>query len=65
MKPDMSAEAISARLREVAAMADLRPERRLDAKIGYAPADISRRLREVEQLRRLCVKLGQLPTTGA
>lgn len=61
---DMSPEAISARLREVAAVADLRPERRLDAKIGYAPADISRRLREVAELNRLCESLARsVPST--
>ena len=61
----MSPSAISARIREVAALADLRPERRLDAKIGYSPADISRRLREVEQLRRLCASLGKAAPKGA
>lgn len=55
---DMSAEAIEARLRRVAELSDLRPDRRLHGKIDYSPEGIERRLRQVEQARQLCRKLG-------
>lgn len=58
MSADMGKEAVSARLREASALADLNPERRLDAKIDYSRQAVSRRLRQVEQLRRACQRLG-------
>lgn len=60
MSADMSASAISARLRHASALADLRTENRLHGKVDMSPAAIARRLREVEQLRRLCSKLAAL-----
>jgi hypothetical protein len=58
-RPDMSAAAISARLRTVSALSDLAPERRLDAKINMSPEAISARLREAAALLELCNKLAQ------
>lgn len=52
-------EAVSARLREVARQTDLRTNRRLEAKVDYAPDAVSRRLRLVEALRRACLRLGE------
>lgn len=60
MSVDMSPGAIAARLRIVAALTDLRTERRLDAKLDMSGPAIMRRLREVEQLRRLCLALGRM-----
>ncbi len=57
---DMSASAISARLRQVSREADLRPEQRLVQKVDMSPSALSRRLRRVSELRRLCLKLGQM-----
>ena len=58
---DMSPEAISARIRRVSELSDLREDRRLDGKIDYSPEGISRRIREVSQLRALCLSLGRRP----
>jgi hypothetical protein len=54
---DRSAEAVTARLRQVAALADLRVERRLACKLDYSPEAVTRRLRQVSELRRLCLGL--------
>lgn len=59
MTVDMSAEAISARLRRVGELSDLRVERMGKGKVDYSPEAISARIREVEQLRRLCLTLGR------
>lgn len=56
-KVDMSAAAVSARLRQVSEMSDLRPERRLDSKIDMSPQGVSRRLREASELLDLCQRL--------
>lgn len=61
MSVDRSPEAVSARLRRVAELADLRPAERLSAKIDYSAESVSRRLRQVSQLRRLCLDLAQRP----
>ena len=53
----MSPEAISARLHEVSARADLRPGHRLDAKIGLDPAAITARLKLASAMRDLCAAL--------
>ena len=58
--PNLSREAITARLREASALADLRPEHRLDAKIGLSPAAVTARLKLVSELRDLCLRLGSL-----
>jgi hypothetical protein len=55
----MSAAGITARLREVGALADLRPEHRLDAKIGLDAAAITARLKVVSALRDLCLRLAR------
>ena len=57
MTTDYSPQAIEARLRAVAALADLRPEQRLRFKIDYSPQAVERRLRLVEELRRACLAL--------
>jgi len=58
MTVKMDPASIGARLAEVAALTDLDPARRLDAKIDYSPQGIARRLQQVADLRRLCLKLG-------
>ena len=57
MSVEMSPEAVAARLRRVAELADLRTERRLDTKIDHSPEAVDRRLRTVSALRRLCLDL--------
>jgi hypothetical protein len=61
MKPAVSLDpaAITARLRKASDMADLSPERRLDAKLDMRPAAITRRLRTASELRDLCRALAQ------
>jgi len=50
----MSPEAIAARLREASRLADLRPERRLYAKLDMSPEGIRRRLELASELSELC-----------
>lgn len=57
---DYSSAAVSARLREVARLSDLSPEKRLSYKVDMSPAAISRRLRLVSDLRRDCLALVRL-----
>jgi len=52
-KVDMSARAVTARLKRVA---ELRPTRR---EVDMSPAAVTRRVRRVSQLRELCRKLGE------
>jgi hypothetical protein len=54
---DMSPAAVTARLRHVASLSDLTPERRLDAKLDLSPAGITRRLAEASDLLQLCQTL--------
>ena len=54
MSVSMSPEAILARLAKASELADLRPERRLDAKLDMSPAGIHRRLRIASELSELC-----------
>lgn len=56
-RPDMSPSAVSARLRDVGARSDLRPERRLATKVDMSPRAVSRRLRAVQQALDLCRRL--------
>ena len=56
-KVDMSAAAITARLRHVGTISDLAPERRLDAKLDMSAAGITRRLAEASDLLQLCQSL--------
>jgi len=57
MSADMSPAAVSARLREVARLSDLRAERRLATKVDMRPEAVSARLRQVQQLRALCLSV--------
>ena len=50
-KVDMSAEAVTARLRAMSRMSDLRPENRLAAKIDMSSAAVTRRLKLQSRLR--------------
>lgn len=58
MSVSMTPEAIEARLREASRLADLRPERRLHAKLDMSSAGIRRRLDLVDELNALCRALG-------
>ena len=60
----MGPQAVQARLRRVAELADLDPARRLDAKIDYSVDAVSRRLRAQAMLRESCRKLGQRGGAG-
>ena len=55
--PSMTARAITERLRAVSALSDLRPDRRLDAKLDMTREGITRRLREVAALLSLSNRL--------
>ena len=54
MKVSMSPDAIHARLALASQLADLRPERRLHAKLDMSPEGIHRRLRVASELSKLC-----------
>lgn len=54
---EMSAQAITERLRRVSAQSDLRSELRLVPKLDMTPSGITRRLEKVEALRRFCLEL--------
>jgi hypothetical protein len=60
---DMSPGAVTRRLQEVAALADLEPKRRFESKLDLTSAGITRRLRRVAELRRLCLALGRSAPT--
>jgi hypothetical protein len=53
----MRPTAITARLRAASALADLRPDHRLDAKIDLSPQAITDRLKSVSALRDLCARI--------
>lgn len=55
--PSMSRSSVTERLRKVASLADLTPSRRLVYKIDMSPGAVTARLRQVEALRRLCLRL--------
>jgi hypothetical protein len=57
---DLSASAITARLREVSRATSLASERRLDYKLDLSPTGVTRRLRKVEALRRFCLELARI-----
>ncbi len=59
MSVPMHPEAVRARLREASRLADLRPERRLDAKLDMSPAGVSRRLEIAAELLALCRDLAR------
>ncbi len=52
-------EAVRARLERASELADLRPERRLDAKLDMSSAGVWRRLQIASQLRDLCAALAR------
>lgn len=54
---DLSATAVTARLRRAAQLSDLRSELRLLPKLDMTPSGITRRLESVESLRRFCLEL--------
>ena len=53
----MTAQAITDRLRMASALSDLRPDRRLEAKLDMTREGITRRLRQVAALLSLTSKL--------
>ena len=52
-------EAVYARLKLASDLADLRPERRLDAKLDMSPAGVRRRLQLASDLTDLCLALAR------
>lgn len=54
---DLSAHAISGRLRQASAASDLSAERRLDAKLDLSARGVSGRLRQASELYDLCRSL--------
>ena len=66
MKPDMSAPAIEARLRQASRLAgSLRPDRRLDTKIDLRGFAVAARLKEASDLLDLCRALARAGRAGA
>jgi hypothetical protein len=58
MSVPMNPEAVSARLRMVGELTDLRASLRMNAKLDMRPSSVSRRLQMVAQLHALCTRLG-------
>jgi hypothetical protein len=54
----LAPEDVYARLKLASDLADLRPERRLDAKLDMSPEGVLRRLRIASELSELCRALG-------
>jgi hypothetical protein len=52
-------EQVYARLKQASDLADLRPERRLDAKLDMSPAGVLRRLQLASELSDLCRALAE------
>jgi len=59
MTVDMSPHAITERLRSASGLADLSPDRRLEAKIDMSARAITARLKEAAALLEVCVVLGR------
>jgi hypothetical protein len=59
--PEMSARAITQRLRESSERSDLTAARRLMTKIDMSPAAVTRRLRTQAALRDACFAWGRRP----
>jgi hypothetical protein len=57
---DMSGAAVASRTKRCSMLSDLDPARRLHGKIGMRPQDVSARLRTVSELRKLCLRLGEI-----
>lgn len=53
----MSPGAITRRLEQVGRLANLDPKRRFESKLDLSPTTITRHLRRVSELRRLCLSL--------
>ena len=58
-------EEVTARWKELARLSDLATGRRLATKVAMSPHAVSRRLRQVEELRRVCVAFARRPREGA
>lgn len=54
---DMSAEAVSARIRAAGAASSLAMDAGLDTKVDLSPEAVSRRIREASDLLALCLRL--------
>jgi hypothetical protein len=50
---------VEQRLRSLSQMADLRPQRRLATKVDMSARGVTRRLRQVSELRRCCLAWGR------
>ena len=55
---DLSPAAVVARLRAAAALSDLTASRHLATKVDMSTGAVTRRLAQVAELRRLCLRLG-------
>ena len=53
-RPDMSSDAITARLRHASGLSDLAPEKRLEGKLDMSAAAVTARLKEAASLLQLC-----------
>ena len=58
-------EEVTARWKELARLSDLTAGRRLATKVPMSPHAVSRRLRQVEELRRVCLAFARRPRDGA
>ena len=63
MSVSMTPSSITARLKKVAELTDLRSELRLDQKLDLSPPAITRRLRQVAALQLACARLARLRAT--
>lgn len=58
-RPGGAAQTVLARLRLVSSLSDLRPERRLDAKLDMSASGVTSRLKEVSELLLACHALAR------
>ena len=63
--PLPSPQVVTERLRKVARLSDLAPERRLYAKLDMSAAGVTRRLRTASELRDLCSQLRRVAETAS
>ena len=56
-----SPEEVTARWKQLARLSDLTVGRRLATKVPMSPEAVSRRLHQIEELRRACLALQKLP----
>ena len=61
----LDADSIRARLQRASDLADLRPEHRLESKIGMSAEAVLARLHEVSELRALCLELERAGRSSA